>query len=51
MERLNDILVNLLKTDSRYFTDEGELLKNAGFQQITVTEDLNGIKRVVTAIK
>lgn len=28
-----------------------ELLKNAGFKQITVTEDLNGIKRVVTAIK
>lgn len=28
-----------------------ELLENAGFKQITVTEDLNGIKRVVTAIK
>ena len=28
-----------------------ELLKNAGFKQITVTEDFNGIKRVVTAIK
>ena len=28
-----------------------ELLKNAGFKQITVTKDLNGIKRVVTAIK
>lgn len=32
MERLNDILVNLLKTDSRYFTDEGELLKNAVYE-------------------
>lgn len=28
-----------------------ELLKNAGFKQVTVTKDLNGIKRVVTAIK
>ncbi len=32
VERLNDILVNLLKTDSRYFTDEGELLKNAVYE-------------------
>lgn len=32
-------------------TAVSELLKNAGFKQITVTEDLNGIKRVVTAIK
>lgn len=32
MERLNDILVNLLKTDSRYFTEEGEILKNAVYE-------------------
>ena len=32
VERLNDILVNLLKTDSRYFTDEGELLKNTVYE-------------------
>ena len=32
MERLNDILVKVLKTDSRYFTDEGELLKNAVYE-------------------
>ena len=32
VERLNDILVNLLKTDRRYFTDEGELLKNAVYE-------------------
>jgi adenine-specific DNA-methyltransferase len=32
VEKLNDILVNLLKTDSRYFTDEGELLKNAVYE-------------------
>ncbi len=32
-------------------TAVSELLKNAGFKQITVTKDLNGINRVVTAIK
>ncbi len=32
VERLNDILVKLLKTDNRYFTDEGELLKNAVYE-------------------
>ena len=32
MEKLNDILVNLLKTDGRYFTNEGELLKNAVYE-------------------
>lgn len=32
MEKLNDILVNLLKTEKRYFTDEGEFLRNAVYE-------------------
>lgn len=32
MEKLNDLLIKLLKTDSRYFTEEGELLKNAVYE-------------------
>lgn len=32
MQKLYDVLINLLKTDSRYFTDEGELLKNAVYE-------------------
>lgn len=32
MEKLNEILINLLKTKSCYFTDEGELLKNAVYE-------------------
>ena len=32
MKKLNDILVALLKTDDRYFTAEGELLKNAVYE-------------------
>jgi len=32
MQKLYDVLINLLKTDSRYFTAEGELLKNAVYE-------------------
>lgn len=32
MERLNDILENLLKTNGHYFTEAGELLKNAVYE-------------------
>lgn len=32
MQKINDILVELLKTDERYFTAEGELLKNAVYE-------------------
>lgn len=32
MQKINDILVELLKTDDRYFTAEGELLKNAVYE-------------------
>ncbi len=32
MEKLNDLLIKILKTDSRYFTEEGELLKNAVYE-------------------
>lgn len=32
MKKLNEILIDLLKTDDRYFTAEGELLKNAVYE-------------------
>lgn len=32
MQKINDILIELLKTDERYFTAEGELLKNAVYE-------------------
>ena len=32
MKKLNEILIELLKTDERYFTAEGELLKNAVYE-------------------
>ena len=32
MRKLNEILIDLLKTDERYFTSEGELLKNAVYE-------------------
>lgn len=32
MKKLNEILIDLLKTDERYFTAEGELLKNAVYE-------------------
>lgn len=32
MQKLYDVLVSLLKTDSRYFTEEGEILKNAVYE-------------------
>lgn len=32
VKKLNDLLIKLLKTDSRYFTGEGELLKNAVYE-------------------
>lgn len=32
MQKINDILIELLKTDKRYFTVEGELLKNAVYE-------------------
>lgn len=32
MKKLNEILIELLKTDKRYFTAEGELLKNAVYE-------------------
>lgn len=32
MNRINDVLINLLKTNERYFTEEGELLKNAVYE-------------------
>ena len=32
MEKLSESLLKLLKTDSRYFTDEGNLLKNAVYE-------------------
>lgn len=32
MERLTSHLINLLKSDSRYFTNEGEILKNAVYE-------------------
>lgn len=32
MKKLNEILIDLLKTDERFFTAEGELLKNAVYE-------------------
>ena len=32
MKKLNEILIDILKTDERYFTAEGELLKNAVYE-------------------
>ena len=32
MKKLNEILIDLLKTDNRYFTAEGEILKNAVYE-------------------
>ena len=32
MEKLNDVVINLLRKENRYFTNEGELLKNAVYE-------------------
>ncbi len=47
MEKLNDVLVKLLKTDVRYFTDDGEFLRNAVYED-AMKMDSSLIKLLLT---